>query len=225
MYGIIINISMDYLIYFKFIFEGGYMKKKRSILVILSLVLTLFLTSCGKKPDATVDTLFGAMKAFDLEKMQSVIDPENSKKESSDFTNFEEMIKNEEGSTKAILEYCKEKAQKIEYTIKDSKVEKDKATVNVHVKHVDGTDIMSKTMEEFMKQGSELDAADDEASQEESDKLFVSIFDKIAKESEDKMVEKDIVVNLVNKDNKWYVEDFNDDLLNIVLANFLNAFF
>lgn len=199
------------------------MKKKRSLLIIMSLVFTLFLTSCGVKPETSVDTLLSGMKSFDIEKIHSVIDPDEGKEGSEDFETFEDMLEDEDDSTKAILEYCKEKSKKIEYKILDSKVDKDKAVVNVHVKYVDGTEVMSKTMSEFMQQGMALAFSGGDLSEENSNKIFTSIFNKAVEETEDTFTEKDLKINLINKENKWYIKEFDDELLNIVLVNFIDV--
>lgn len=200
--------------------------KKRS-LVIISLVLILFLTSCGVKPESSVDKLFIGIKTFDLEKIHSVLINDNVEKSDGMTESFNNFFKKEDKSSQKILEYCKDKANKIEYKINKSKIEGDKAIVDVSVKYVDSSGLMARTMSQFMEEAIILAFSGGDMSDEHSQEIFISILESEIERSEDRYIEKDLKVYLIKKDNEWYIEELNDDLLNIMFTNFisvLNAF-
>lgn len=201
------------------------MSKNSSKLIILSvslLVIITLLSACAPKPESSVESLFSAMKEFNIEKIQDLIDPDT--KTDGNNQTLENYTDEDDEYLKHLLEYFKEKSSKIEYQVKDSKVDGNNATVDVHVKYVDGGGLISNVFSKFLEEAITMAFTDADMSEERSEEVFFSILNSEIDKSEDRFVDKDLKIDLIKKDNKWYLTELSDEILDVMLTNFNSVF-
>lgn len=198
------------------------MKTKISIISIL-ICLLIAITGCsgGDKPDKTVSEFIEGMKKFDLELMASKINPED-RKDVDEMTNL-----SEEGDLmeKYFLDYIKSNAKKINYKINDSKIDGDKAVVSVDFKYVDGGPLFRATFAEYMKEMFALAFTDmnREITQEEYNEAFVSAMEEQSKVIEESFTEKTLEINCIKVDDKWYINEPSDEILDVAMSNLISV--
>lgn len=199
------------------------MKKKISLITMILLVL-IIATGCSAKGkiETTVSEFSGAMKEFDLEVMASKISPEDS--EGRDEING---LNDEEGAGDSLenklVDYVKSNAAKIGYRINETVIDGDRATVSVGFKYVDGTPIFSEALTEYMQQAFTLLFSNEELTDEESDQMLADIVKKKSVQIEESFIEKTLDIKMIKVDSEWYIEKFDDEMLNIVLSNLPSA--
>lgn len=201
------------------------MRKNSNKLIILSVslfVIVIILSACTPKPESSVESLFSAIKEFNIERIQDLINPDT--KTDRNNQTLENYTDEDDEYLKHLLEYFKEKSSKIEYQVKDSKIDGSNATVDVHVKYVDGGALISNVFSEFFKEAITMAFTDGDMSEERSEEVFFSILNSEIDKSEDRFVEKDIKVDLIKKENKWYLTELSDEILDVMLTNFNSVF-
>lgn len=196
------------------------MRKLISLLLIIGI---FFATGCSfsSKPETTVSSFIDAGKKFDLAQMATMVNPSDSQK-------VTDMLKNQEGDKdsdyqKYFIDYFKENAAKITYSIKDSKVEKDQATVSVDFKYVDGGPLLKATLGDVFSKAISLAFSGVEMKDDEMSQMFVSSMTKQKETIKESMTEKTIDFNLKKVDNKWYISEPSDELLDVFMSNFLSV--
>lgn len=190
--------------------------KKRKVLLILLLVLIFTLVGCGERPEAVIDNFMKEVKAFNLEGLgEFVLVSEDEEGE------VEEEI--DEDIPETFLNYMKDKAGKIEYEIQDTKVEGDKAVSKVKFKYIDGTELLGNTILQFMGESFGLILADVDISDEKTDEMLETIFAQNVDKVEDRFTERTLDIKLIKEDGKWYLEEIEDELLDVMLANFISV--
>ncbi len=195
------------------------MKKFISMLVIG--MFLLMGCSATPKPETTVSGFIEAAKDFDLVKMTEFINPENSTSK-EDIQNLTK--ENDDNSMeKYFIDYFKENAAKITYKIVKSEIEGDDATVSIELKHIDGGLLFKATVGEVFQQLIPLAFSGTKLSDEETEQMYINAMKKqqeIIKESF-----KDTVVDmkLTMIDKKWYINELNDDFLNVLMSGFISA--
>ncbi len=192
------------------------MFKKRSFLLLI-IISALVLISCGTKPEATVKSYVEAMKEFDFEKMAEFVSEDEDKEKDIKEDDDEEMAE-------SFMEYLEENAKKIEYEILDSKTDKDKATVQVKFKYVDGSPLMAKVMQEYMEEALVYAFSDADLSDERMEEMLVSILNKEIEENEDRFVERKIDIPLKKEDGNWYISEVSPRLQDVALSNYVTLF-
>lgn len=193
--------------------------KQRRILLLLLLLGALALVGCGPKPEETINGFMDQVKNFNLEGAGQYV--------AGDKANVEEDIKesfDQEEIPESVENYLKDKAKKIEYKIGEVKEDGDKAVAKVKFKYVDSTELVTKTISQFIQESLTLSLADANTSDEKFEEMLESIFNKNLEQVEDRFVEKDLDVNLVKEKDKWLIEDLDDNILDVVLANFNSIF-
>lgn len=198
------------------------MKKFISIVAIIGL---LFVTGCSSfaKPDKTVSDFIDAGKKFDLAQMAAFINPANTdgKTKITDITKDGNKEANQ--YEKYFLDYFKENAAKITYTIKDSKIDGDKATVPVDFKYVNGSPLLKATIGDVFSQAMSLAFTGVQMKEDDTNQLFMSAMKKQKANIQESFVEKTVDVNLVKVDNKWYIDKPSDELLDVFMSNFVSV--
>lgn len=189
----------------------------KKIVGILSVVILVMLSvGCGKpKPEDTIDTFFDCAKKFDFEQMEYTIEPSQRGDIDGIFMGMEELE-----YEKALLDYAKSKAEKIKYTIKDKKVDKNEAMITLKCKFVNsenivktaGADAISIVMKEAVKGNVMKD--------DEIDKLLADTLKEKAKLNEDEFIEKTVRIKCVKTDGEWYIYKTEAEVLDVILCNY-----
>ncbi|MFZ3132032.1 MAG: DUF4352 domain-containing protein [Desulfosporosinus sp.] len=194
------------------------MRKLMSVLFIIGIFL---ITGCSNfpKPESTVSDFIDAGKKFDLTKMATMVNPSNSssKEKISDLMNDK---KNNNQYQKYFLDYFKENAAKITYTVKETKIENDKATVTVDFKYVNGGPLLKATLGDVFSKAISLAFTGVQMNDEEMGQMFVSAMQKQKETVKDSFVEKSIDLKLTKVENKWYIDEPSVELLDVFLSNF-----
>lgn len=196
------------------------MKMKISIItIIISMLIILSGCSSQDKPEKVVGEFSEALKAFDLEKMSSKINPSNAD-DKEVVSNLDEEV---EGSLeKHFIDYVKANAKKIKYDIEDSKVDDDKATVSVKFKYVDGGPLFKATFGEYMQQAFALAFTSPEMTDEEASEMLLTIMKQKNEEIEETFTEKTIDIKCVKVDDEWYIDDLDDDITDVMTSNMVS---
>ena len=193
------------------------MRKLISLLLILTLVLLTIGCSSQANPETAVKNYLEAVKKFDVETMNSLMaEPEE------DY--FKEMLEDEGEMATYFMDYIKDNAKKIEYEIINTETEDNTAKVDVKAKFINGSPLIIETFGEFFKNLMAEAFSGNELSEEETEALMIEIMEEKSKEIETEFVENEFTINLVKKDNNWYLEEVSDELTNVVTANFFKAF-
>ena len=191
--------------------------------VSLLVVGMLFVVGCSTspKPESTVSNFIEAGKKFDLVQMATMINPSSSgsKEKITDLTKED----SENKFQKYFLDYLKENAAKITYTVKGSKIENDKATVSVNFKYVNGGLLLKATIGEVFSKAISLAFSGVELSDEETGQMFVDAMKKQKGVTTESFKEKMVDIKLVKVDKKWYIDEPNEELLDVLMSDFISV--
>jgi len=194
------------------------MKKIISIIIIICLSISFVGCSSQNNPEDTVENFFNYAKSFNLDSISNVFkDLDNDTEEM-----FEEISEGEE-LPDYLSGYLEDNAKKIDYKIIDSEIEKNEAEVRVDVKYTDAGKIIRETFGELFRTLLTESSDGEEITDEEIDKLFMEIMQKKINSGEEKIIEKRIKINLVESRGKWYIEEMNDELADIIMSGFIKA--
>lgn len=196
------------------------MNKKVRILVFI-IIMSLSLSACSSqaKPEDTVGEFIEAMKNFDLELMQSKINPNNLDEEEEIFDLNEE----DNLFEKDIIEYIESNAKKITYEINESEVDGEKAVVDVDVKYVDGAPLFQATFMQYLEKVFGLAFTQGELTDEENAEIFINAMEEQKEIVEETFSEKSLKFECVKIDDEWYIDDLSDEMLDVATSNFLSV--
>jgi len=197
------------------------MRKFVSLLVVIGMLVVVGCSTSPTTPESTVSNFIEAGKKFDFPQMATMINPLSSisKEKITDLT--EEDSENE--YQKYFLDYLKENAAKITYTVKESKIENDKATVSVDFKYVNGGLLLKATLGEVFSKVIPLAFSGVELSDEETEQMFVDAMKKQKEVTTESFIEKTLDIKLVKVDEQWYIDELNDELLDVFMSNFISV--
>ncbi|WP_130862162.1 DUF4878 domain-containing protein [Bacilliculturomica massiliensis] len=185
------------------------MKKLFAVLLAAAMCFALFACGSDPTPSDVVKSYLDAVKAQDQEAIAKVYagEAKDALFDAGDLGEEDEM-------SEAFDKSMGDKFAAFEYTVKDEKVDGDKATVNVTLKTYNFGEVFSAAIEEYMSQAIALLFSD--ASEEEMDALMEKIFtEKLEAASLD--YESDAAIDLTKTDEGWKIDKFGDD------SDFLNA--
>lgn len=196
------------------------MRKYVSILVIFAILFTVG-CSAAPKPESTVSAFIEAGKKFDLIQMRAMINPSNlgSMEKISDLNKED----SENIYQKHFINYFKENAAKITYTVKDSKIENDKAIVTVNLKYVNGGPLLIATLGDVLGRLMTLALSGTRVSDEETGQLFIDTLEAQKKNNLESFTEKTLDIQLIRLDKKWYIDKPNEEFIDIFLSNFISV--
>ena len=195
-----------------------------SILVMVTMVLTVSGCFSSNKPESTVKEFIGAAKVFDVEKMESLINPSNSseKEDIAKLTKEEDEDGNEQYQ-KYLMEYLKENAGKIKYEVKDTEIDSNSAVVTVDFKYIYGAPILKATLTEYITKALPLAFSGVEITDEDASQIILTEMQEQRKAIEESYVEKTISIKCIKVDSKWYIDEVSDELLDVFMSNFISA--
>lgn len=194
--------------------------KKLLSMALLTMVMVMMAGCFSAKPDKAVSEFIESGKLMDSEKMSTSLNP-NDKTLIEDFKKGWESSNNED--TKFIADYLKANAAKITYTIKESKVDKDKAVVKVAFKFVDGGPVMKGSVTQFFSEAMPLAASGTELTEAKATEMMEKAFNNQIKINKETMMDKEVEVSCIKVDNKWYISEVKPELSNVFMSNFITA--
>ena len=180
--------------------------KKKLFSIMLAAVIMVSMVGCSSsKPENTVNEFLKNSKNFDLAAMNENISPDSQ----SDSDVVEAVEDNED--LKPYLKFFKKNAQKMTYTIKETNIDEDEATVTVDFKYVDSSDALNAAF------------SGNEMSDEEIEKLITDTLTEYESENSDKFAEKTLDLYCIKVDNKWYIDDFDEEFFDVLLCNYISS--
>ena len=196
------------------------MKKLISIVTLTCMLLSF--SGCGEpKPSATVEKYFSAAQKMDVEAMAMTIASYNTEdlEETRDLLDEE----NQDDYTKYFLEYLKQNAAKMTYTITGSEVDGDNAVVTVDCKYIDGGALLKATIGEVFMKMFGMAFSGVELTEEETGQMFVSVMQEQSELLDETYLENTINVNLIKEDGDWAIAEVNDEMVDVVMSGFISA--
>jgi signal peptidase I len=189
------------------------MRKWRTIAVSM-LSLALLAGCSGAKPESTVEEFFTAGQQLDAEAMAettlSSVRPLSAK--------TVELPLDE--SNTYLLEYFKKNADKISFEVTNTAVEDDRAMVTVDAKYLDGVPLIKATISSVLLKMSSLEFNGTEAT-EEVNHIFADTIKEQMEVVPETYIEKTLKINLVREDNKWYIVEITDEMLDVAMSGFM----
>ena len=165
--------------------------------------------SCGgEKPDGVVSAYCDAMKEYDHVKMMEyvVTDKEISEDDTDAMTN-------------KVIDCFKPFVAQMEYTIEETVIEEDTATVTVKFDYPDIAPVMPEVIQDFF--GKALALAFSGASEEETNEVFVTILGEKLTNFEAEMTSETVQFNCCKTDEGWMIAEI-PEIENILSCN-MNA--
>jgi|GEM_PF-973394 len=196
--------------------------KRRISLISMILVVFMFLSGCGQaaSPDTVVEELIGSMQKFDFNGVVKAVDPAKGLAEEE----INAMVfSDEEVLEESFFNYLKDNAANITYEIKETKVDGDHATSTVNFTYTDSGELLTATLAEFIDQMFTLAFSGEEVTDEKSNELLLSILEEQIETVKTASIEETITIPLVQIDGKWYVEELNENLINVMMSNFVSS--
>lgn len=191
------------------------MKRKNLLIVFSILTLSLLLGCERNSPRNVVKAFSNSIKTFDFEKMDTYIYSENKSEKLPSFEGLD-------GLEKSFIDYFKENASKISYSIQSVEENNDKAEVIVKYKFLDGGRVIRNSVIEGIKQITPQKILNPNISDDEIEKIFSDIVNiKINEYSEENILEKEITIPCIKINNKWYINGMSEELENVLLSNFV----
>ena len=193
--------------------------KKKLFSIMLAAVIMVSMVGCSSsKPENTVNEFLKNSKNFDLAAMNENISPDSQ----SDSDVVEAVEDNED--LKPYLKFFKKNAQKMTNTIKETNIDEDEATVTVDFKYVDSSDALNAAFTELLKVAFTQAFSGNEMSDEEIEKLITDTLTEYESENSDKFAEKTLDLYCIKVDNKWYIDDFDEEFFDVLLCNYISRY-
>ncbi|MCC0730099.1 MULTISPECIES: DUF4878 domain-containing protein [unclassified Clostridioides] len=192
---------------------------KKIILLLTTFLLAIFLTACSSaKPEDTINNFFSSAKKFDFEGMNKVMENNDEK-----YKDILKELETEDPSAQYVLDYLKNNASKITYTIKDSEIKNNNAKIQVECKFVDSTPLLKEIIAEAFTKMLGMSFSGQDLTDEKTTEMLVSIMKEKQKSVEETFVTKTVEFECTKKDNKWIISSANDALADVLLSNLVTA--
>lgn len=95
--------------------------------------------------------------------------------------------------------------------------------MSVDFKYVDGAPLFKATFREYMKEAFSLAFTEGELTDEEYSEMFIAAMEKESKSIEETFVEKTLDINCIKVDDEWYVDEPDEEILDIAMSNMMSA--
>ncbi|MCC0634061.1 MULTISPECIES: DUF4878 domain-containing protein [unclassified Clostridioides] len=192
---------------------------KKIILLLTTFLLAISLTACSSaKPEDTINNFFSSAKKFDFEGMNKVMENNDEK-----YKDILKELETEDPSAQYVLDYLKNNASKITYTIKDSEIKNNNAKIQVECKFVDSTPLLKEIIAEAFTKMLGMSFSGQDLTDEKTTEMLVSIMKEKQKSVEETFVTKTVEFECTKKDNKWIISSANDALADVLLSNLVTA--
>lgn len=197
------------------------MKKVLAVFFTTAMLLVLAGCSIGEKPDKVVTTFCEALKNFDSEAASACV--------VSGETGLEENLsqEGEDGNAGAeqMLDYMKQQASQMTYTVGDATVDGKQASVPVTFTYADASSVVQEALSDYIGQafGLALSGANDE----EIENLFIQIFNEKLSSVEAGTATVEVNFPCEKVDGAWKISSLSDEvedtLLQVVTCNIAGA--
>ncbi len=204
---------------------------KKITAVLLAIVMLVGLAACGAggaKPDATVKKFCEGMKAFDFDAMQACMDKRFDE---------DEILTEEMEQLSSFYDYMKKCASEMKYTVGESKVDGETASVDVKFEYTDASELTKQTFHDYFGVlfgvltdviSGEADISfDSDMTEEEQEKAALELFDKLFAEKqttvENGKAEATVSFKLKKADKEWKITDISDEFPDVLTANMVKA--
>ncbi|MCC0665913.1 hypothetical protein [Clostridioides sp. ZZV15-6597] len=192
---------------------------KKIILLLTTFLLAISLTACSSaKSEDTINNFFSSAKKFDFEGMNKVMENNDEK-----YKDILKELETEDPSAQYVLDYLKNNASKITYTIKDSEIKNNNAKIQVECKFVDSTPLLKEIIAEAFTKMLGMSFSGQDLTDEKTTEMLVSIMKEKQKSVEETFVTKTVEFECTKKDNKWIISSANDALADVLLSNLVTA--
>lgn len=197
------------------------MGKKISIFtIIITILIVIVGCSTQNKPETIVSEFIEGMKKFDAEAMALKVNP----KDVSGKEQVSSLVEDEDDPfQKYFLDYIKSNAKKIKYEIKEVNIDGDRALVGVNFTYVDGGPLFKTTFSEYIKEAFSMAFSGNELTDEENSHIFITIMEEQSKLIEEGYTEKLIKVKCIKLEDKWYIDDPSNELIDVAMSNILSV--
>lgn len=201
---------------------------KKSKIITLILLISLILTSCGnssksqkaeeentydKEIETAVQGFVKEMQDFNIAGFLQYTTPEKID---------EEKIKNaipQDQLFKIETDYLRENAKGITYKIEEIKQKDNKALVKIKFRYVDMSSVIHSTLQQYAEK-----TENQNMTEGEKDSILAELLKDEIEDSTPVYIEKIVKVDMVKIDNKWYINNLSDDLLDVMLSDYLRTF-
>ena len=180
------------------------------------LSLALLAGCSGAKPESTVEEFFTAGQQLDTEAMAAAVLSTNEE----EVTGTEELLTDE--SNEYLLEYFKTNAEKMTYEVTGSEIDGDKAVVTMNAKYVDGAPLIKATISSAFMKMLPLAFSGTEMTEEETKQMFADTMKEQAEIVSETFKETTLKIDLVKQDNEWYITEITDEMMDVVLSDFMS---
>ena len=197
------------------------MKKLRKYLVLILMLTLTFGCGTTSSPDDVVKDFFSAAQEFDMAKLVATIVPENTVATAYAQDIFDEEQVDE--FPEEFLNYLKDSAGKMTYTITSTTIDDDQATVMVDVSYIDSYPLLEELISEYMMQAMTMAFSGQELSDEDAQKMMSEIFTAKLADYTDNFKDVSIEIPCMKVDDKWYISDVSEDMMDIYLSGFVMA--
>lgn len=194
------------------------MKKKMTALLIT--MLMLWLTACSantKSPEGAVTAFLGAVKQYDFEKAKGYMAPE----EAAALDQYNEEMEEQFG--KEFVPYLKKNASRLTFRVEETDNKGDWATVTVKCKLIDGSELLTRTMEQLYSEMYQKALSGSAPSDQEISVFTAQALDKQRKAAEEIWVEKTLEIPCVKREENWFIEKADQSIGNVINSNFLES--
>lgn len=183
--------------------------KKISLLLILVFFVTAIFTGCSmeESPTQAVQNACGAIKAADVETAVKYI-------------NYDELLKANNTNAEISNEDTKQLMKKIfsglEYKVKSSQIDGDKATVTTEITNID----MSYILPDFISRVFPLVFSG--LNKEQLNEKYMDIFTELLSRKDNKTTTKTVEIPLTKVEGKWKIT-ITDDFTDAITGGMLTA--
>ncbi|MZP43322.1 DUF4352 domain-containing protein [Heliobacterium gestii] len=178
--------------------------------------------SNSPKPETTVTKFIEAGKSFNFEQTAQFINSANPNNNDR-FLKITKPDKEDMNNFQYFVDYFKDNAAKITYSIKSSTIEDDKATVSVDFKYINGGPLLKATVGEVFTKVLPLAFSGVEMKKEDMGPLFAAALKKQREVIPESFAEKTIDVKLIKLNNQWLINETSDELVDVFMSNFISA--
>lgn len=191
-------------------------------LLVLFIILLLVVGGCTKiiSPEKRIEELFEASRNLDVAHISELIDPSqlDNKEQIRKSFSEEELLSEGDPFTGKLLGYFRDSARLIDYELLELEIDGDEAWASLKVSHVDSSELLSEIFTELINRAFEFYKED-----VDPDQVYSAIIDDVVPESLEPSFERELELELVKLDDKWYFKSLDRDFIDILSAGFIRA--
>ena len=180
---------------------------KRTAIAGLFLSMLVFLTACGK-PEDVVKSYCASVKAFDFDKIDEYMANPTENSTNDDM----------EKEMPDIWNYAKENAKKMKYTVINSNVNGDKATVTVKFDYVDASGIMNAALADYVSKAWSMALAGN-ADEDAMTAILIDCFNEKKASNQPSTATATLDFECIKVDGKWKIDKVPKEFSSVALCN------